>query len=154
MTYSIIISTSVANINKMFIFGVCFLLYQHQQAAKVYPLPELNYITPFAVVFTWNGHCHPIVLPVFFDVYSLFYLLKSKINVKNILLASKTSRIGKNNQRFVKDCFVIRWIVKMFYRDVPEKNGRNDQQRTEPAILRCDQWVWPLQGDFILRILR
>ena len=128
MTYSIIISTSVANINKL-------------QKFTHY----LNYITPFAVVFTWNGHCHTIVLPVFFDVYSLFYLLKIKINVKNILLAPKTSRIGKNNERFVKDCFVIRWIVKMFYRDVPEKNGRNGQQRTEPAILRCDQWVWPLQ---------
>ena len=26
-------------------------------------------------------------------------------------------RIGKSNQRFVKDCFVLRWIIKIFYRD-------------------------------------
>lgn len=47
-----------------------------------------------------------------FIVYVLFYF------VENEKLCQKC----QNNQRFVKDeCFVIRRIIKLFYRDVPDK---------------------------------
>jgi hypothetical protein len=64
-----------------------------------------------------------------------FILLKTENNLKNTLLVSILIRNMKNNRRFAKDCFVIRWIVKILHRDVPIQNGR--QQRIEPAILGC-----------------
>ena len=48
-------------------------------------------------------------------------LSKTKNNVKKTLFTSIPIGIRKNNPRFVRDCFVIRWIVRMFYGDVQDK---------------------------------
>jgi hypothetical protein len=53
--------------------------------------------------------------------------------LKNIFFALITVRIERNNRKFVKDCFVFQWIVKIFYS--AKQNGR--QQQNERAILRC-----------------
>ena len=58
----------------------------------------------------------PFILFTFCSILS-----KTKNNVKNILFALKSVRIRQNNQIFVKDCFVIRRIIEIFYRDVPDK---------------------------------
>jgi hypothetical protein len=57
----------------------------------------------------------------FFCLRSVLFCQKLKNNVRNILFVSTPIRIGENNRRFVKDCFVKRRIVKIVYRDVLDK---------------------------------
>ena len=72
----------------------------------------------------------------FVIVYILLILSKTKNKVKKTLFASFLIRIRQNNQSFVKDCFALVWIVKIFHQTHWRQNGR--QQQIEPAILRCD----------------
>ena len=58
----------------------------------------------------------PLLMSTFCSILS-----KTKNNVKYTLFASIPVRIWQNNQIFVKDCFVIRRIEKISYRDVPDK---------------------------------
>jgi hypothetical protein len=51
----------------------------------------------------------------FFCLRSVLFCQKLKNNVRNILFVSTPIRIGENNRRFVKDCFVKRRIVKIVY---------------------------------------
>ena len=49
---------------------------------------------------------------------------RAKNNVKNTLFAAVQVKIGKNNRRFVNDCFVMRRIIlKILRRDCPKQNG-------------------------------
>jgi hypothetical protein len=59
-------------------------------------------------------------------------------NVKNILFTSISARFLQNKQKFLKDCFVIRRIVKMFHRDVQDKmaaNGKLSPQYYGVAVI-------------------
>jgi hypothetical protein len=63
----------------------------------------------------------------FVIVYIPFCFVEIKNNIKNILFALMTVRIRQNNRRFVKGCFVSRWFVKIFYRDVRNKMAASSQ---------------------------
>ena len=64
-----------------------------------------------------------------------FILSKTKNNVKKNLFTSLLVRIRENSQRFVKDCFVIRWIVKIVC-DVPDKMAASS---ILAFLMPCDQ---------------
>ena len=81
-----------------------------------------------------KDHCrHTGLWAPFLIVYILFYLLWTENKVKNILFPSILIRIRQNIRKFVKDCLVIRWIVKLILW-CPRQNGR--QQEIE--IMDCD----------------
>ena len=62
-----------------------------------------------------------------FILFAFCFILSKTKNVKNILFPSISARIRQNDQIFVKDCFVIRRIIKIFYRDVPDKMTANSK---------------------------
>ena len=60
--------------------------------------------------------CHDINsrVFVFIDLFCFTSWKKTKNNVKNIKFVSIPVKNRQNNRRFLKDCFVIRRIVKIF----------------------------------------
>ena len=60
-------------------------------------------------------------------LFAFCSILSKTKNVKNILFPSISVRIRQNDQIFVKDCFVIRRTIKIFYRDVPDKMTANSK---------------------------
>ena len=63
-------------------------------------------------LYSLKDYCHtmPLLLITFCSILS-----KTKNNVKNTLFTSILVRIRQNDQILVKDCFVIRWITKIFF---------------------------------------
>jgi hypothetical protein len=78
--------------------------------------------------------CHTMSQWAFFYcLYSVWSCQKFKNNVKNIFFALIPVQFKQNNKRFLKDCSVTRWIVKIYSH---VRNSQNKMAANSKSSLR------------------